>query len=190
MQISEQKTIRRCQQGQLNEFGQLYDRYAEPIYRFIYYRTHHQPTAEDLTSSTFLKALEHFNNFDAGRGTFSAWLYRIARNTITDYYRTRKETVDIEDVWDLGTSTDLPRDLDLRHQLKQVSQYLALFPARDRDIILMRVWDELSYREISEIINCTEASCKMAFSRAIKKLRAQSTSLYLLLMLFKYAPLA
>lgn len=61
MAFSEQQVISQCQQGQLDGFGQLYDLYIKKIYNFIYYKTHHQQTAEDLTSQTFLKALSKIN---------------------------------------------------------------------------------------------------------------------------------
>ncbi|MEK9181005.1 MAG: sigma factor [Patescibacteria group bacterium] len=80
MENSESELIIACQKGELENFGQLYDQYIDKIYRFIYYRTRHKETAEDLTAQTFQKALEGVCGYNAGRGRFSSWLYQIARN--------------------------------------------------------------------------------------------------------------
>src|SRR6056297_2278284 len=90
MKQRESQAINNCQQGQLDSFNWLYERYIKKIYNFIYYKTMHQETAEDLTSQTFIKALNKINSFDSEQGTFQAWLYKIARNTVIDHYRTQK----------------------------------------------------------------------------------------------------
>src|SRR3989344_6704647 len=178
---TESQLIERCQQGELNQFGVLYDTYIKKIYDFIYYKTHHQQTAEDLTSHTFLKALRSINSFSNTAGTFQAWLYQIARNTVIDHYRTQKATVNLEDAWDLHDNTDIVRDTDTALKLETVQAALQQLSSEQRDIVLLRVWSGLSYAEIAAIVGKTEDSCKVSFSRTIKKLREQNALLALLL---------
>ncbi len=162
---------RRCQQGDKNAFGLLYEAFIRPIYNFVYYKTHHQETAEDIVSGVFTKAFDHLGSFDPVRGPFSAWLYQIARNSVIDYYRTKRTLVNIEDAWDLDDGSDMVRDLGAREQLRNVQQYLKALPSEQRDIVIMRVWQGLSYAEISAALGKSEASCKMMYSRTIAKLR-------------------
>ncbi len=171
--MNEQVIIKKCQRGDLEEFGLLYDQYIKKIYDFIYYKTHHKETAEDLTSLTFMKALGNINTYKATKGTFSAWLYQIARNTVIDYYRTRKSDVNITDVWDLSSDENLDQDMDSKEKLKDVKKYLKKLTGEQRDIVIMRVWQEMSYQEIAVIMNKSEASCKMMFSRTIRILRKE-----------------
>ena len=186
MDINEAKIIKNCHQGQFDDFGQLYDKYIKKIYDFIFYKTHHQETAEDLTSQTFFKALNKINNFDTNQGTFSSWLYRIARNTVIDYYRSKKTDLNIEDAWDLSDDQDLEKDIDLKDKIKDIEKYLSNLKTEQREIIIMRVWQEMSYKEISEALNKSEASCKMMFSRTINKLRQDMPlSLFVLMLLTK-----
>ena len=100
MDSKEQKLIKDCLGGDLKKFGGLYELYIDKIYKFIYFKTHHKETAEDLVSQTFFKALENIKGFDPSKGKFSSWLYRIARNCVIDYYRTKKAKIDIYDTWD------------------------------------------------------------------------------------------
>lgn len=183
MEPAEIEAIKSCQQGQNESFGRLYDQYLKKIYSFVYYKTHHQETAEDLTSKTFIKALANIQSFDLAKGTFSAWLYQIARNTVIDHYRAQKNDINIDDVWDLGTENTLPQDLDTKKQLREVKELLAQLPSDQRDIIILRVWNQLNYQEIAEIIGKTETNCRMIFSRAIRKLRDEQKLACLLLLL-------
>ena len=171
MENSESQVIARIKNGELNQFGTLYDFYIKKIYNFVYYKTMHKETAEDLTSQTFFKALDNIQKFDETKGSFSSWLYRIARNTVIDYYRTKKSNTNIEDVWDLSGDDDIEKDIDAWQKLKQVQEYLQNLKADQREIVVMRLWDQLSYKEIAEITGKTIASCKMTFSRVMTKLR-------------------
>ncbi len=161
----------RTQKGDKHAFGLLYEEFVRPIYKFIYFKTHHKQTAEDILSATFIKALDNINSFKAELGPFSAWLYQIARNTIIDQYRSKKPEMNIDDAWDLSDGSDLMRDIDARDKIKKVEKYLKEFTSEQRDIVIMRVWQGLSYEEISAVLGKSEASCKMMYSRTMKKLR-------------------
>jgi len=155
------------------KFGEIYDQYIKKIYNFIYYKTHHKESAEDLTSITFSKAWENFKNFDQNKGSVSAWLYKIARNTVIDYWRAKKFEYDIEDIWDLSSGEDIKVDTENVLKLESVRKYMKNLSSGDRDILIMRVWQELSYKEIAEILGKNEASCKMAFCRALSRLKKE-----------------
>ena len=167
----EQKLVRSCQKGDRESFGVLYDIYVEKIFRFSYYKTFDKELAKDITSTTFTRALEKINTYDSKKGPFGAWLYRIARNAIIDFYRTENNTTSTEDVFELWFDSRIAESLDARVSLEKVVDFLKTLSPKQREIITLRIWDNLSYREISEIIGGTEASTKMAFSRAIKLVR-------------------
>lgn len=163
--------VKRCQEGDTEAFGVLYDRYIDKIYRFVFYKTFVKEVAEDITSDVFHKALQKINSYEVDKGVFSAWIYRIARNNVIDYYRSQKGDVPLEDVFDVGFDERTPESLDAIAALDKVQEYLKTLNAKQREIITLRVWEELSYREIAEIVGGTEDSVKMAFSRSIRELR-------------------
>ncbi|MFH1451160.1 MAG: RNA polymerase sigma factor [bacterium] len=171
MNNNEKEIILACQSGKMERFAEIYDLYVKKIYGFIYCKTFHRETAEDLTSETFLKALRGISKFK-DEGNFSSWVYQIARNTVIDYYRCRKTAVNIDDVWDLGEDVDIEGSLDQKAKLLEVKKYLAVLPSIQRDIVLMRIWQEMSYQEIADAVGKTEENCRVIFSRTLSKLRS------------------
>lgn len=176
--------IAACQHGSPERFAELYDRYARSVYDFIYFKTCHRETAEDLTSQTFFKAFEHLRDFDADRGKFSAWLFRIARNNVIDHYRTSHPSVELTDAFDQAGSEDLVARVDARVRLAKVRELLRSLPPDTREILMLRVWQDLSYAEIAAITGKTEAAVKMTFFRSVKKLRTEDLLLALFVLLF------
>jgi RNA polymerase sigma-70 factor, ECF subfamily len=162
-----------CQRGNLADFDALYVRHLKGVYGFIVYRVMDRMLAEDLTGQTFLKALEKINGYDPRKGAFSTWIYRIARNTVTDHYRTRHPHEDIDAFWDLQSDDDPTLDAEGSLAREQVRSMLKALPKEKRDIVIMRLWDGLSYKEIADITGKSESSLKMQFSRVIADLRTQ-----------------
>ena len=153
-------------------FTEAYDAHAERIYRYHFYRIRHKETAEDLTSKTFMKALENFHRFDRRKASMSTWLYRIARNTLIDHVRATRPDVNVEDAADLIASPqNAERDTDNRRAFERVRDALGSLTPVQRETVILRLWDGLSYAEIAEATGRKEGACKMAFSRGIATLR-------------------
>ncbi|MFH2013633.1 MAG: sigma factor [Patescibacteria group bacterium] len=77
MKDSENKAIDNCKKGNFKEFALLYDLYVKKIYRFIFYKTHHKQTTEDLVSDTFTKALNKIDSFNRERLFFIFFVFKI-----------------------------------------------------------------------------------------------------------------
>jgi RNA polymerase sigma-70 factor (ECF subfamily) len=178
--------VRVCQKGDMSQFGELYDFYIRRIYDFIFYKILHKETAEDLTSQTFLKVVQHIHSFNSSQGSFSGWIFRIAHNTVIDHYRTKKESVGIDPEWDFASKENIEREFAAKEHLQGVFQYLQKLEPEQRDLIVMRIWNELSYKEISEITGKTEDALKMSFSRLMSKMRTDLPTETILLIFFLY----
>jgi len=172
MEQADLQTALECRNGNLKKFGELYEKYVDKIYSFVYYKTFHKEIAEDIVSQTFIQALEKIRTFNEKKGSFKSWLYRIARNLVIDYYRSKKTDIDIDQIWDLHAESDTARSADTNIEIKKLYEYLKILNRREREIIIMRLWDGLSYGEISRILGKSIAGCKMMFARVVAKIRA------------------
>ena len=168
---TDNELVTKIQAGQQDYFIDLYDLYIDKIYRFLYYRINHQQTAEDLTSQTFLKALNNIQTFDGAKGTFQAWLYKIAYNLLIDHYRKFKPTLDLTYAEQTASQDNSEQLAEQYFNKRQVAELLQQLPEATQELIILRVWEELPYAEIAKILNKTENSLKMQFSRAISSLR-------------------
>ena len=167
---------------------QVYNDFHDKIYRFIYYKTYNNETTEDLTSKTFLKFLEHIHRFDKKRGTVGPWLYRIARNVVIDFYRSKKHTLQINDVWDIPMDDDFIKQIENKEQYNQIKDVIKDLPSQQREIVILRIWEDLPYKEVSKITGKSEANCKMIFSRTMSKLRT-SVSMVCLIQFILASPI-
>ena len=163
--------VSNCQKGNSEEFGGLYEMYFGKIYRFVYYKTMCKQVAEDLVSTTFLKAFENIGQFDSNKGSFSAWIYRIARNNVIDYYRAKKHDIDISDIWDLKAGENIEVDVENQEKIDELKESIRELKPEQREILMLRIWDNLPYSEIADITGKTEENCRVIFSRTIRGLR-------------------
>ncbi|MGH3744552.1 MAG: sigma-70 family RNA polymerase sigma factor, partial [Mycobacteriales bacterium] len=89
------RLVARAQAGDAEAFGEIYDRYVDLIYRYIYYRVGSKQLAEDLTSETFLRALRRIGSFTWQGRDVGAWFVTIARNLVTDHYKSSRYRLEI-----------------------------------------------------------------------------------------------
>ena len=172
--------------GDSEAFGGLYEMFFDRIYRYVYYRSLHRETAEDLCSKTFLKALDRLSTFNPEKGAFSSWIYRIASNTLTDHFRQSGRIEFQSGVWDLPSDEDHVIDVHNKIYWEKLKPVLDSLPSDKREIVIMRVWDDLSFREIAELTGKSEAACKMSFGRTLTLLKdSVPFSVLLLFVTFK-----
>lgn len=159
-----------AQNGNSEAFGKLYDIYIKSIYDFVYYKTFNKETAEDITSLVFMKAWKNIAQFR--EESFVAWLYSIARNAVIDHYRRNRENLDIEDFWDIADQKDMLSQVDIDLKIGDIKKAMQSLSTTEREILIMRFWLDLSFKEIAERLNKNEGAVKMALSRTLNNLRS------------------
>ncbi|PCI25450.1 hypothetical protein COB57_01885 [Candidatus Peregrinibacteria bacterium] len=163
-------------------FAELYEKYFSKIYNFVFYKVYSQENAEDITADVFHKVIENVDKFNAKKGNFSQWIYSIARNTVVDFFRKRFPTDNIEDIFDAPARDDVEREVSAKISLEKVEKYLRTLKPQQREIIILRVWENLSYKEIALIIGKNESAVKMSFSRIVGKMNPDLLLLYFTLL--------
>lgn len=153
-------------------FQPLYDRYFERIFAFVYRRTDEEALAADLTSQTFLSALQSLKKYRNHGLPFSAWLYRIASNEVNGYYRKSKQRQVFSLEEDLVSRLIEEEPDEVQHAaLQALTQALRLLPTDLVAIIELRYFEEKSFKEIAYILDLSESAAKMRTYRALDKLR-------------------
>ena len=155
-------------------FGQLFDHFHLPIYRYIISRVHSPADAEDLTQLVFVKALEALPRYESRGIPFGGWLFRLARNAVVDFTRTRHEHADLDAAMYHGTSEPGPEDVAMvQHDLDAVGVALATLTDDQREAIALRFFAGLSAREAAEVMGRQEGTIRGLQFRAIAALRRQ-----------------
>ncbi len=168
--------------GDIHAFGKIYEKYVNQIYRFVYLKVSSQRVAEDIVSETFLKCLNALENFTPQfESSLKSWVYTIAYNLVKDFYRTRKDDINIDELFSLWFDEKLWNDLDCKRRLEEVQTFLKSIKEEQREILLMRIWDDLSYKEISMITGKSENNCKKIVSRVLRNINANIAIFILLL---------
>ncbi|MCL5775342.1 MAG: RNA polymerase sigma factor [Patescibacteria group bacterium] len=181
----ENRLVAGAKQGDTSAFGELYDAYFEKLYSFIYYRTHHRQTAEDVVGQAFLRAWEKIGSYNPQKARFSTWLFQIARNLLVDHYRKTAPTQNIESAWDIGSDAGLEADAETALLIGKIKPHLDKLSPQQKQVLIMRIWEDLPYSEIAQILGTSEAACKMAFSRGVAELKERIILVLLILQIIK-----
>src|SRR5688500_9949083 len=108
MLANEAELAQRASRHDQEAFAALYTAYVEKIYKYLYYKVGSTQDAEDLCEQVFLKAWEAIGRYTWCGYTFSSWLYRLAHNLVVDHYRTRRESIPLQDVMAQGNEPSDP----------------------------------------------------------------------------------
>ncbi|HHZ16847.1 MAG TPA: RNA polymerase sigma factor [Clostridia bacterium] len=153
-------------------FLELYDTYFLKVYNYVFYRTFNQADAEELTSQTFLSALEHIDRYEYRNIPVGVWLFKIASNAVNDLYRKKGLTADWLETDSLRDENPLPETVVLlRVEKERLRKELQALPALQGQALILRYLYELSYQEISEIMDKSEGSVKQLLHRGLRNLR-------------------
>jgi RNA polymerase sigma-70 factor (ECF subfamily) len=157
-------------------FRPLYDRYYERIFKFLYQRLDDKEDAYDLCSQVFLKALTNLGKYRSMGLPFSSWLYRIARNELNLFFRRSKtqRTVNIE-TEGLHQIIDEMEESRLDEYGEALIQAVAALDAESLEMIEMRYFEKMSFREIGEILQITENNAKVRVYRILDRLKKTLT---------------
>jgi RNA polymerase sigma-70 factor (ECF subfamily) len=152
-------------------FAPLYERYVDQIYAYAHTLTRNRELAEDVTASTFAKAIEDLPRFEWRGVPYSAWLYRVAANLVARQAR-RPAWVDIDSHQPVdGESPEVI--VEQRDREATVRAAVAMLPDDQRQAVLLRFGGDLRNREIGEVMGRSEGAVKLLTFRAMTTLRKE-----------------
>ncbi|MFM8850261.1 MAG: RNA polymerase sigma factor [Cytophagales bacterium] len=155
-------------------FGEIYERYFDRIFNFLYRQTDDEATAGDLCSQTFVNALNHLHRYEYRGFPFSAWLYKIASNEVNKFYRKHKgkKVFSIEEV-KVRELMEQANDVWNEEMMGRLIAYMNELPTDMVQVLELRFFEDKDFKEIAFILDITESGAKMRTYRALDRLRQQ-----------------
>ena len=148
---------------------QIYRDYHAKVYGYIYSKIQNADDAEDISADVFMKVYEKFGSFDESKSSLSTWIFTITRNTLTDYFRTRKLYVEIpESVEDKSSVEDTVCNAEM---LELLAKALNALDERERDIIILRFYGDKTLKEICLNMGISYSYGKVLQNKALAELK-------------------
>jgi RNA polymerase sigma-70 factor, ECF subfamily len=167
---SDVELVQDVKKGERKAFSELVVRHQRALLRLTLRFTREQALAEDIVQESFIKAFQKIDLFE-GRSSFKSWLYQIALNTAKNRFRERQaDLINIEDTHlgvDAGAETGMVRN-DIAKKIRDEVERL---PEKQRIALTLRVFEDLSFKEIAQIMNCPYDTAKANYRHALLKLR-------------------
>jgi RNA polymerase sigma-70 factor (ECF subfamily) len=159
-------------------FGPLYDRYFEQIFRFVFKRLGgDEDTAGDLSQQTFIKAMANMEKYEDRGFPFSSWLYRIAQNEVSMYFRQQKKShavpIDENRIQEVATEAEIFSSHMSIDDQERLIEMLNGLEESHLDLIELRFFQQMSFKEIAEIYSVSEATAKMRTYRILERINKQ-----------------
>jgi RNA polymerase sigma-70 factor, ECF subfamily len=157
-------------------FGELYERYVDRIYSYVYYRTGNVADAEDLTARIFMRAMQHIGNYQDQGVPFSAWLYRIAHNLVANFHRdrSRRKIISLEDIAQWRFQEEGPEfAAQLMEDTAVLLDAVRRLPADRQELLILKFVERLSNAEIGSIMGRSEGAVKSLYHRTLLSLREE-----------------
>ncbi len=172
--LPEDQILDRAISGDDDAFSILYEENVRKIYTYIYYRTGNTGDAEDLTARVFQRALRHITRYKKTNVPFSAWLYRIAHNLVANWHRDnqRRKEVPIEEHADFESHQDIPDDeYEKKQEVEALMRAVRKLPSDRQMVLILKYVEDLSNKEIGDIMGKSEGAIKSLYHRTLLDLR-------------------
>lgn len=166
-------TLVRQAQEDLEKFTELYERHVQRVYRYLLVRVGNVADAQDLTSQTFIAAMENLDKYK-GQRPFLAWLFGIARNKSMDWYRHSRPETDLDTAVAIPDLDEHPDDIVDQHlSLELVARKLQTIAPDRAEAISLRLIAGLEVAEVARLMDKNEPAVRMLLHRGLRDLQAQ-----------------
>lgn len=163
--------------GDVEAFGELYSRYLDPIYRYIRTRVSEDQIAEDLSEETFIRAFKALDKYKERGLPFSAYLYRVTKNLLVDFYRRQKEEIALEKANHIpAPGMAIDESLIRAEKHSMLGQAYKQLPTDYQEIIRLRIILGRSTSEAAAWMERSEGATRVLLHRALNALRQKITS--------------
>ncbi|MNL29911.1 ECF RNA polymerase sigma-E factor [compost metagenome] len=168
--LSDSELVEKVKSGDRRAFSELVRRHQRSVLRLSLRFVKDMDVAEDVTQESFIKAYEKLNSFE-GRASFKSWLFQIAVNTARNKIREfRRDTVDVENIH-LAVGAVAEATLVHTAVADILQKEVEKLPFKQKTALVLRVYEDLSFNEIADIMECPYDTAKANYRHALLKLR-------------------
>jgi RNA polymerase sigma factor (sigma-70 family) len=152
-----------------SDFARVYEEHVWRVYGFLAYRLRDRDAVEDLTQTTFERALRAWSRFDSARASEATWLLAIARNLLIDHHRRDRSA--LIDQLDERSGPSVPGPEERSAAYPELVGALSSLGERDREVVALRFGGDLTGPEIAGLLDLSLANVQQILSRSLRKLR-------------------
>ena len=150
---------------------EIFNNFYRRIYSFTLMRVCNVHEAEDLTSNVFVKVVEKLDTYNPSIAAFSTWIFTIALNEIRMFYRRNKFLCSLDDINETANQMDIEDSLLLYEERSMLLKAVEELDKRRKNIILLKYFDEMTDRQIADVMNLSEKNIGVILTRTRKDLK-------------------
>ena len=171
-EILKEEQLIEASKKDLGQFEYLYNKYYEPIFRYVYHRTGDEEETADIVSKVFVNAMNAIPNYECRGLPFGAWLFRIASNETKKYFRGNKTMVlcldeqKLAELWNCGEVDDESDKIQI------IAKLIEHLNEEEITILQLKYFEDKNFKEIALLMNKKESAVKMKMYRAFNKLKS------------------
>lgn len=158
--------------GESHTLGLLYERYKKRLFGFFYQMCKDANLSEDLVQNVFIRVLKYKHTYNE-ESNFLSWLFRIARNVYYDQFKvsSKNRTTDLDEVNNAFIVGNVESDIEKNEKVSLLKEAMNQLPAKKKELIVLSKLKELKYKELGEIVGCSEGNARTRVHRALLDLK-------------------
>lgn len=163
----------KVKEGESHKLGLLYERYKKRLFGFFYKMNKDVGLSEDLVQNVFIRVLKYKHTFSE-ESKFITWIFQIARNEMYDEFKKQKKNQhqDIEEVsYAISGNITVDEEIEVLENSSTLKRALNLLPPEKKELLILSKFKELKYKEVGEIVGCSEGNARTKVHRAINELK-------------------
>lgn len=170
--LSDNELMLQVKEGDFDQMGLIFERHHRAVYGFIFHMIGNREESEDIVQNLFLRMLNYRNGF-AGTGSFKTWMYHLARNLLSDYFKknSKKPYMYSAENFDERITEGYFADIEKKQDLQTLKLAMENLSIDNRELLMLCRYEELKYHEIADLLGITEGAVKVRVHRALNQLK-------------------
>ncbi|MFY7670092.1 RNA polymerase sigma factor [Tenacibaculum sp. MEBiC06402] len=170
--LSDSALMLKVKAGESHTLGLLYERYKKRLFGFFYQMCKDANLSEDLVQNVFIRVLKYKHTYNE-ESNFLSWLFRIARNVYYDQFKvnSKNRTTDLDEVNNAFIVGNVESDIEKNEKVSLLKEAMNQLPTKKKELIVLSKLKELKYKELGEIVGCSEGNARTRVHRALLDLK-------------------